>query len=194
MYKPNGWSDHSSFSCVFGDLGVRKGGGLWVFNNSLLLDKTFVKKINDYLDYVLCAREYSVNVCLWWEDVKVQLKKKSIHYSKEKKWKESLAEKQLHIDLELEMHCLDSMDAISTVKYEQIQKQLEVLEINRCKGAAIRSKAVNIVDGEKCTAYFLGLEKRQQQRSEICQLVTASGSVVSKIEDILSQVQTYYRG
>lgn len=67
-----------------------------------------------------------------------------------------------------------------------------MLEKDRCKGAAIRSRAQHIVESERNTAYFLGLEKKKQSNMYISKVFHDQGNMVTHQEDILIIVQQYY--
>ncbi len=49
----------------------------------------------------------------------------------------------------------------SMEKYLEVKMALEKYEREKCRGAILRSKAKYALEGEKCTGYFLGLEKRR---------------------------------
>ncbi len=53
----------------------------------------------------------------------------------------------------------------SMEKYLEVKMALEKYEREKCKGAILRSKAKYALEGEKCTGYFLGLEKSRQSKT-----------------------------
>lgn len=52
-------------------------------------------------------------------------------------------------------------------QYIILKNKADQIETKRCKEAIIRGKAKHIIGGEKCTAYFLGLEKKKQSKVAI---------------------------
>ena len=48
------------------------------------------------------------------------------------------------------------------------------------------------MDGEKCTSFFLGLEKRKQGRTYIAQIEDERGDVVSDFVGVLERVHGFY--
>lgn len=51
-----------------------------------------------------------------------------------------------------------------------LKSRLDVMYLNKAKGAYVRSRARWIEEGEKNTAYFCNLEKRRQEYNSICSL------------------------
>lgn len=57
----------------------------------------------------------------------------------------------------------------------------------------MRSRAKHVIEGQKCTAYFLGLEKKKQGKTFIKELYNDKGEIVTETTDILQTVQMYYK-
>lgn len=51
----------------------------------------------------------------------------------------------------------------------QIQAEIDNYEREKCTGAIVRSRGKYVVEGEKCTSFFLGLEKKRQAKKIIQQ-------------------------
>lgn len=79
----------------------------------------------------------------------------------------------------------------SITKYELFKSKLDKLEETKCKGAAIRSRVKSYLEGERCTAYFLRLEKRNQQKTQIDHLVTNEGKIVTNSDE--TSIEKYWR-
>ena len=60
-------------------------------------------------------------------------------------------------------------------EYSRIKDELGEMEQRRCNGAIVRSRARYVVEGEKCTKYFLGLEKTKQKRNYLEKVVGRDG-------------------
>lgn len=91
-----------------------------------------------------------------------------------------------------ELEKIDKDPARSTIKYMSIRGELEAYEKDKCKGAIIRSRAQYAVEGEKCTAFFLGLEKKKQSRTYLEEIENEKGEVVSDYVGVLETVQDFY--
>ncbi|KAK2875168.1 hypothetical protein Q8A73_024319, partial [Channa argus] len=66
------------------------------------------------------------------------------------------------------------------------------LDERKCRGAMIRSKAQHMLKGERCTAFFLGLEKRKQSKTYISEIKDSEGNTHTDSVDILQTVQDFY--
>ena len=81
----------------------------------------------------------------------------------------------------------------NTEKCLELKEKFSKYEIDKCKGAIIRSKAKYFLKGEKCTLFFLGLEKSTQRRTYLRQIENVKGEVVDVYVEILETVENFYR-
>jgi len=70
-------------------------------------------------------------------------------------------------------------------RYIRIKETLKQIEHKRCMGAIVRSRARYVVEGERCTKYFLGLEKCRQKSKE--------GEKIFDLVGIAVRVEEFYR-
>ncbi len=77
-------------------------------------------------------------------------------------------------------------------KYLEVKMALEKYEREKCRGAILRSKAKYALEGEKCTGYFLGLEKSRQSKTYISEINTKEGKTTKDYVEILERVQEFY--
>lgn len=81
-------------------------------------------------------------------------------------------------------------EGYSMEKYLEVKMALEKYEREKCRGAILRSKAKYALEGEKCTGYFLGLEKRRQSKTQyISEINTKEGKTTKDYVEILERVQ-----
>lgn len=73
--------------------------------------------------------------------------------------------------------------------YVEAKMELQRLETEKCRGAILRSKAKYVLEGKRCTACFLGLEKNTQSRIYKHEIRNKEGKI---IEAILGRVQEFY--
>lgn len=191
-YNFNNWSDHAHLTWELGTSNGTKGGGTWCLNSSLLEDPVFTKKIKKMLYIVTDECSVNNNHIDVWDSVKLRIKKASINYSKEKRWKENLEEKSQRDLLSEELVLSDLDPNRSTENYELYKTKLSEIEQKRCRGAMIRCRFKDITEGEKCTAFFLGLEKKKQSNAFTEKLINETGNVVTETEDILETVHNFY--
>ena len=62
------------------------------------------------------------------------------------------------------------------------------------KGLIIRSKAKWTEEGEKCSKYFMNLEKRNICKKSITDLIDTDGNVVKNQEELINLQVQYYKG
>lgn len=67
------------------------------------------------------------------------------------------------------------------------------IEEEKCKGAIIRSRAKDIIEGERSTKYFYELEKNLQKADIIASINTQDGKIVKDKEGILKEIKTFYK-
>lgn len=192
-YVFNTLSDHAHIVCELGRCSRARGGGVWAFNASLTQQKEFKRKIIKLLDYASYEASVAEDINAWWDEVKTRIKKACINFSKQKKWLDTRKEKELKELINNEVIKIDTIPDYNAGNYIALKDELDVIEKNRCRGAAIRSRARDVLEGEKCTAYFLGLEKQKQNKAYISELSDGNGNKVSNLEGILKIIQNYYK-
>jgi hypothetical protein len=73
-----------------------------------------------------------------------------------------------------------------------LEEELKKFEVEKCKGAILRSKAKYTIEGEKCTRFFFSLEKNRRKAELIKDLQNKKGEMVKDIKGILKEVKEYY--
>lgn len=61
------------------------------------------------------------------------------------------------------------------------------------RGLIIRSRAQYAIEGERCTSFFLGMEKKKQSKCYVDELENEKGEVVNDFVSILEMTQTFYK-
>lgn len=193
-YSFNSWSDHAILECSLTYEGRAKGGGTWCLNAHLLTDKQYVKKIQNTIRYVKTEAEIEGNIIENWENIKGRFKKASINYSKNKNWREKLEEQNIRNKLEKELELLDKQPDRGCETYEYYKTKLNNIERKKCRGAAIRARFKELTEGERCTAFFLGLEKQRQNKAIIDELkdINDNNRIHREKDEILQQIKEYF--
>ncbi|KAK2878230.1 hypothetical protein Q8A73_010385 [Channa argus] len=171
---------------------MRRNGGLWCLNVALLEDKLCRDKLRSLLSALCDESEFAVDLIEWWERAKVKIRGKCIVLGREKRLRDRKEELELRDRMreELELAEVESDRPLNV--YLELREWLRELDRRKCRGAMIRSRAQHMLKGERCTAFFLGLEKRRQARTYISGIADAEGKVQSDIVDILHSVQEFY--
>ena len=191
--KTIGFTDHRLVVSKLIFSPFRYGKGMYKINTSLLKDKDYCsfitklihKTLNDYHD---------LNPHLQWEMVKHEVKEVSYQYSRFKS-SESAREEvrlgdQLH-QLEKSM-IVDPGDGSLHVKISEIRSQLEIRELERARGAAMRAGMKFVEDGEKSTKFFLALEKYRSQSNTIKKLEDPHGRKITNEKAIVDEIGKHF--
>ena len=190
-------SDHSPVvlkisSCAKSDL---RGRGYWKFNNSLTEDPLFVESLQNEIRTASSNFKYEQDLRVNWEFFKYKIFRFSKRYANEKaektKRKRVFLENKL-LDLEKQMVNSPSMSDALVTDYEGAKTELENLYDFIANGAILRSKVRWYEEGEKCSKYFLSLEKRNKTSSCIRKLLTEDGQEITNPEHIRKLTKSFY--
>ena len=132
----------------------------------------------------------------FFEQVLLQIRGMAITYSSLKKKEAESRKKELEDSItRLENLRHDNVPANPNIE-EQLQNlknEQEVMRKEYIKGVFVRTRANWIEEGEKPTKYFLSLEKRHYVNKTVAKLVNSDNSTISKQEDILSAIESFYK-
>ena len=185
---------------------IKRGPGIWKFNNSLLKDENFVSKIIktiketitfyakdevefDENDNIVGNCEFSINDQLFFENLIMLLRGESISYGSFIKKQNISREKELERNIEvLEQRLVTSNDKTALLKELSDKKsQLETYRLKVNDGIIMRSRIKWMELGERSSKYFLNLEKQNKVNKEIRQLSTENGDVISGQDGIFTE-------
>ena len=195
--KASNAPDHKAIKLTLKPLGVKRGPGLWKFNNSLVEDEEYVKLIKE--NYPIIGEKYREleDKRLCWELIKMEIRGLTIAYSKNKAKKQRKSESDLQIRLEeLDKQIADSTDSALTnnalTEKEILKQKLQLFYERKANGLILRSKARWTEKGEKPTKYFFNLEKRNYIRKKISELELSDGKPSCKEDEILKEIEHFY--
>ena len=193
-YKFTSWSDHAmlSFRISVKD-DQERGGGIWCLNSSLLMEEKYRSVIQKCIQYEADNPLMYSNASEWWETLKKKIKTQSMRYAKQSNLRKKQEERELREKLSRETENAGNNVSYNIENYLKIKAELDKFEKNKCMGAIVRSRAQYAVDGEKCTSFFLGLEKTKQRRNYINELENKNGERVSDFVSIIETVESFYR-
>ena len=187
-------TDHMAISITL-TLNTKRGPGSWKFNNSLLEVITFVNDLNEFIDISSVKLKNShTDPRLIWELLKIEIKSRTITFSKRKAKQCSLNLKHTELELKNTQEIADSYPNIPPDVADKIKKltqEVESIYAHKAKGAMIRSRTQIIDENEKCTKYFLGLEKSRQSR-KLLQTLQVDGHLLTNTDDILNTEADFY--
>ena len=130
-----------------------------------------------------------------WEFLKYKIfrfsKRNANEKAEERKRKRVFLENKA-LDLERQMVNSSSISDTLVADYEGAKTDLENLYNYIADGAILRSKVRWYEEGEKCSKYFLLLEKRNKTSSCIHKLLTEDGQEIANPEHIRKQIKSFY--
>ena len=187
-------TDHSMISLEIKTTENKRGPGFWKFNCSLLQDDNYIKLIKETIQETITDNP-NTEPPLLWDTVKCKVRGVSINYSSRKakannKEFHELEQKINDLVTELESHA-DKKSELEEKLNNLRQIFTEKLEF-RTQGAIFRCKSRYAEFGEKNTAYFLNLEKRNSAKKVISKLKLENGGITEDSNIILSQLENYY--
>ena len=166
--SPSPISDHDFVSLAFNiPTGIKRGPGVWNFNNSLMKDKDFCATIEKLIDYHLRFLPSYASLQDWWEFFKLSIKEESIAFSYNKR--RHLRKQQVSLTNKLIplRQCL--VDGDNTVSFfiSHTESQLKALRVKESEGIMIRSRAQWLEEGKGPSRYFFNLQRIKVQKSHI---------------------------
>jgi hypothetical protein len=201
-------SDHSGVVLSIKLSKLKKGKGLWKFNNSLLTDKDYVKIVKETVKKIihqyaalvydlknldLIPKEeiqFTINSQLFLETLLMEIRGITISFSVFKKKKSNDLEKRICDEIkELEQN------EIMTDSQKIENKKSELLELRKekLKGHYIRSKSKWIEEGEKPTKFFCNLESKNYYSKLISKIQLENGREIKDQREILKETKLFYQ-
>ena len=185
-------SDHKAVVVTTQTSNFIRGPGIWHFNNSLLHDQIYTTRINKTIDTYI-NETVTLNPTMRWELLKAEIKSITVQYCTNKNQSNFLEEKQLLIEINRISKLIIENPKAQKLHEDlsQLKMKLEVFNLNKAKGAQVRSKLKYIEEGEKNTNYFLGLEKCMGAQNTIQELYK-NNNVIQDPLKILSEIEMFY--
>ena len=84
-------------------------------------------------------------------------------------------------------------DRPNQAKLLKIKQGLEILQLEKTRGAQVGSRVKWIEEGERNTKYFLNLEKGRGKKKIITKLQKKSGEVITNKTDLLNEQVNFYK-
>ena len=190
--SPRPTSDHDFVSLVFDiPTGVKRGPGVWTFNNSLLKDKDFCTTIEKFIDCHLRFLPSFASLQDWWEFLKLSIKEESIAFSHNKQRR--LRKQQVSLTnklIRLRQRLVDGDDTVS-ILISDTERQLKAHWVKEIEGIMIRSRA-QWLEGKRPSCYFFNLQRIKAQKSHISSVYDLNGTEVSSQEEIQKAHVDFY--
>lgn len=191
-YKFYGESDHEILRIKIDFSGVEKGKGVWIFNTEVLQNEVYRMEIESIIINSVENEMYGENISQWWDRLKLQIKKYTIIFSKKIQKIKRAKEKELKRKWYKEVKEIESGGG-DIEKIILLEEELKKIELDKCKGAMVRSRAKHIIEGERSTKYFYNLEKTRQSADMIRYIKGDNGEIYKGSDKVIKEVHSFYR-
>ena len=189
--KEIGFSDHKAVYLNIDFSTFERGSSFYKFNVSLLHDQKLVDEIAIEIERI---KKLDLDPHLKWEYIKASIRDLGKMYGRLKACKKRRDVKILTSELEeLNKHLSHFPDDKEAIKmYGDLKNKLEIINIKEADGARIRAGQKWAQEGERCTKYFLNLEKQRSNSNTIYSLVDGSGDQIHDPAAILECIKSHF--
>ena len=190
----SGHSDHRMVVCKVEFNHFKRGKGTYKMNSSLFENVQFRDSVKKLINE---SKEEFANFdpLLKWEAIKIRVKEHTQLFGKYNNFKK----KEETNNLRLRLSTLESEWASDVNNFDKqkeifsIKKQLEIRNIELATAARIRSKIQWIEEGEKCSKFFLALEKHHGVSSTVFKIKDKFGNVQTEGNKIVAVFADHFR-
>ena len=186
-------SDHKAVRLIIEPHDLEQGPGIWKLNTRLLYEPDYVSLINSVIE---SAKEWSRNMSGQdrWEAIKQVVIVESQDFSRARASEKRVVISALEQAVEDLQNKIDS--SFNEHEYKLLKKtqlDLEAFQEEYAQGVIFRSKANWYEAGEKCTKYFLNLEKSRAASKGMSAVIDSSGKVIYSCKEILKMQHAFYK-
>lgn len=184
-------SDHAMISMVVQTSKIKRGPGLWRFDAHLVQDDHFNRKMSAFLQNWQPPTELHDPASVW-EWMKYEIKNFVSDYTKRIhcREKQQIAELSQQLsDLNAKM---DEEGTDLTLEANSITRELKEIEESKARRMMFRARCNWALQGERCSKYFLNLEKRRSQERTLSSLTSSNGELTTDPSKILEIGRSFY--
>ena len=193
--KHIGFSDHKASTLTIDFSSFKRGPSYYKFNVSLLKDLTFVQDITEEINRIKDIVDLDPH--LRWEYIKFSIRDISMAYGRSQAHRRRLEKTFLCNKIaELEKHLIAfPSDKNSLKAYSDCKTKLELQLVHETEGARIRCGQKWAQEGEKCSKFFLNLEKQRSNSNTIFSLENESSpsGLTHDPKVILELIKTHFK-
>lgn len=188
--SPCSYSDHSLVSLTLRPSTQPRGKGFWKLRTNLLNRDDFCEEISNLIQK---SKEDSTDLepDLRWEFIKLQIRERSIKFSKKVQEEYSQMERELETRLLALGDILDQSKEIRE-EFQSIKRELLQIQLLRAREAMVRARTKWVGEGECPTKYFLNLEKQQFAAKTMMSIRDREGTLLTNPDDILNFEKSHF--
>ena len=192
-------SDHRIVTLEIREPQKKRGPGIRKFNDFLLDDSKYSERVkecvietiqqyaipvysNEFINNPINFEEiqFTISIVLFYETLLMMIRGETLKFSKQKARKNRLEESKLESEIQQLSHTFNASKTQENLKHlEDAQYKLGETRRPKIQGLITRSRVKWFEEGEKCSKYFLGLEKRNATRNSI-QLLKHNERLITK--------------
>ena len=190
-------TDHKAVLIELNETNFVRGPGYWHFNNSYLKDAEFVEQMNRFLEDIVGPEQLGIvtSSVEKWELCKIEIREFCISYGKQKACKKKNKVLQINSeikDIEKKL-IIDPSNEDLQRKIFTLKQKLELMHLEKARGAQTRARVKWIEEGEKNTKFFCSLEKSKRNKNTITRLKKPSGETITDQGSILQEQVQFYK-
>lgn len=190
-----GFSDHRAVLVVFSFSKFKHKPSMFKMNVSMLKNLEYVNIIKEAIRKAKTENEY-LDPHLSWENIKITIKETTQQYCRTTSLKKN---NELN-DTIREINELEDIlprlaneeRKLKLDRLNKLKQKLEIIRMHKVRGAQIRSGIKWIEEGERCTNYFLSLEKNRSNNNTITTLNDHCGNVTEDEYEIVENIRHFY--
>ena len=190
---PCPFSDHCALRfCVSVPEVLSPGPGLWKLNISILNESEYVGLISNFWREWQGRASSFPSLAKWWEAGKSRIKGLTINYCCSRAKSRTMKRDLLSRLVEHLKKRVDLGHASCFGPYQAALSELGELDLERARGAQVRSRVTWVEEGESSSAFFFRLEKKRGADRHISAVRDDGGSVVTDINGICRVFTSFY--
>ena len=167
---------------------IRRGTGVWRFNNSLLSDPDFKNVLKNVIANFKLKIPAFAFLREWWDSLKIEIRKTCVNFSV----RQHRLRNQNRIALTKRLIRAKNSSEPSEI-INDLESQLSVLISKEAEGAKIRSRAQWFEEGEKPTRYFFRLEQSRAASNSFSCLFDENGIEKNSQQDLENILTKFYQ-
>lgn len=172
---------------------VKRGKGVWKFNNSLLDCNEFCRQVHSFWNEWVAQKPIGEDILEWWDGGKERIKAIAVKISRQRAKIKNALEKIIIEEHEKAIQDFDSNPTLQNAeKLKQSKANLSRCERENITGLKIRSRVQWSEEGEKSKKFFLNLETYRGKAKAFTKIKKEDGKYTENISEILETQKLFY--
>ena len=183
-------SDHDVLCLRLTSTSIRLGKGRWRLDKTILPSPAYHTLISDFWTEWRARRASYDSVLDWWDAGKLRIQRLSSDFARQARLAPLIRIDSLRKRLRNASHKPTSPSF--TLLTAKLSTELASLERRQAQRSLLAAKTQWVEQGEKCTKFFLNLQKKQRQATTIPSLLSPDGTLLDTTPQIVSSTHDFY--